>query len=85
VNAMEQALSTAREKVERRLEAVMSECAGYEECAQACAELAHLRGVGLDALEAAELRELQGSCRRPRGCSSTRWCAERLKAWFCCT
>ncbi len=37
----------------------MSECAGYEERAQACAELAHLRGVGLDSLEPAELRELQ--------------------------
>jgi hypothetical protein len=60
VNAMEQALNTAREKMERRLEAVISECAGYEERAQACAELAHLRGVGLDALEAAELRELHG-------------------------
>jgi hypothetical protein len=54
VNAMEQALNTAREKMERRLEAVISECAGYEERAQACAELAHLRGVGRDALEAAE-------------------------------
>ena len=49
-----------------RLEAVISECAGYEEraqeraeLAQESAELAHLRGVGLDALEPAELLELQ--------------------------
>ena len=64
VHDMEQALNTAREKAERRLEAVMSECAGHEERAQACAELAHLRGVGLDTLEAAERRELQGVVQR---------------------
>lgn len=63
VNDMEEALSIAQEKL-RRLEAVNSECTGYEERAQACAELAHLRGVGLDALESEELRELQGVVQR---------------------
>jgi DNA repair exonuclease SbcCD ATPase subunit len=64
VNAIQQAFNTVQEKMDRLLEAGISECAGYEERAQACAELAHLRGVGLDALEAAELRELQGVVQR---------------------
>jgi DNA repair exonuclease SbcCD ATPase subunit len=66
VDTMEQALNAAQEEL-KRLKVVISECAGYEERAQereeraqACAELAHLRGVGLEALEAAELRKLQG-------------------------
>jgi len=59
VNGMEEALNAAREKL-KSLEAFISQYAGFEERAHACAELAHLRGVGLDALEPAELRELQG-------------------------
>ena len=59
VNAIQEAWNAVQKKMPR-LEAVISECAGYEERAQACAELAHLRGVGLKALEAEELRELQG-------------------------
>lgn len=57
-NAIQEAWNAIQKKMPR-LEAFISEFAGYEERAQACAELAHLRGVGLEALEAEELRELQ--------------------------
>jgi len=65
VDTMEQALNAAHEEL-KRLKVVISECAGYEHTTLGAAraqELAHLRGVGLDSLEPARLRELQGVVR----------------------